>query len=248
MIIRSIGTHKITDKDTSLQSILDRYVTRFKNKSVLAITSKIVAICEGRIVKTDSTDKDTLVAQEAQWYIPREHNTYGFCFTITNNHLIASAGIDESNGNGYFVLWPKNPDDTANRIREYLVKRFKIPYAGVIITDSHTVPFTWGVVGIAIGYSGFKATRNYIGTPDIFGKDLQVTHQSNIDGLAAAADTVMGGAAEQTPLAIIEDISFVEFQNRNPTQKERDAIKITREGDLFWPLMKDAPWKQGKKE
>ena len=171
---------------------------------------------------------------------------YGFCFTITNNKLIASAGIDESNGNNYFVLWPNHPQKTANAVREHLTKRFKRKHIGVIITDSHTVPFVWGVVGVSLAHSGFEATRNYIGTPDIFGRNLHVTHQSNIEGLAASVDLVMGGAAEQTPMALVTEVPFISFQSRNPTKKELDAIKIPRKKDLFWPILKNGPWKKGK--
>jgi len=249
MQIKTIKTHKITAKDDSLETLLDRYVISMEEKSVLVVTSKVVAVCEGRVVKINSDDpnqKDNLVRDNAQHYVPREHNEYGFAVTITHNKLIASAGIDESNGNGYYVLWPQNPQGSANKIREYLVDRFKKKNLGVLITDSHAVPFVWGVIGIALSHSGFEATRNYIGKPDVFGHNLHVTHQSNTEGLAAAADVVMGGAAEQTPLAQITDIPFVKFQDRNPTKKELEAIKITKNADLFWPLMKNAPWQKGK--
>lgn len=246
MKVISIKTHKITKEDKSLTKILDRYIDVFSEKSILAITSKIVAICEGRMVKSEGIDRDDLVKKEADYYIPRKYNPYGFCLSITNNKLIASAGIDESNGNGYFILWPSDPQKTANSIRSYLVKRFKVKYAGVIITDSHIVPFSWGVIGLCLGYSGFKATRNYIGKPDIFGRDLHVTHQSNIEGLAASADVVMGGASEQTPLAMITDADFVDFQSHNPTQIELDEVKISRDEDVYWPLFKNAPWEKGK--
>jgi F420-0:gamma-glutamyl ligase len=71
--------------------------------------------------------------------------------------------------------------------------------------------------------------------------------KSNIaNGLAAAAVTLMGEGSEQTPLAVLEDISFVEFQRRNPTEQEVINLKIEREDDLYWPLLQLAPWKKGK--
>ena len=102
------------------------------------------------------------------------------------------------------------------------------------------------MVGVSLAHSGFEATRNYIGTPDIFGRDLHVTHQSNTEGLAAAVDLVMGGAAEQTPMALVTDVPFIKFQSRNPTKKELEAVKIPREEDLFWPILKNGPWKKGQ--
>ena len=250
MLVRTIKTHKITAKDDSLEKVLDKYIDDIPEQSVLAVTSKIVAICEGQLVKIDesnSLQKDALVAMDSQVFVPRKYNPYGFCVSITHNKLIASAGIDESNGNGYFVLWPEKPQASANKIREYLTTRFGRKEIGVIITDSHVVPFVWGVIGLCLAHSGFEATRNYIGKPDIFGHNLQVTHQSNTEGLAAASDVVMGGASEQTPLALITDIPFVKFQDRNPTQEELSLLKISREEDLFWPLLKNAPWEKGKR-
>jgi putative folate metabolism gamma-glutamate ligase len=246
MIVTPLKTHKITKKDTSILTILDRYLVGFKNKSVLAVTSKIVSISEGRIVPVGKMDKDVLIKRESDYYIERNQNQYGFAFTLTNNLLIATAGIDESNGNGNYVLWPKDPYKSANEIREYLVKRFKIRHAGVIIVDSHTMPFKWGLTGISIAHSGFTALKDLIGTPDIFGRNLHVTKQSIVDGLSASASLVMGEANEQTPLAVITDVPFIIFNNRNLTRKEIADLKISPEEDLYWPLMKHAPWKKGK--
>jgi len=247
MIVTPIKTHKITDKDKSVTKILDRYLKDFPDRSVLGIAAKIVSICEGRFVPVGSVEKDALVEQEAERYIPRSYNKWGFCFSITRRTLIASAGVDESNAFGNYVLWPEDPQKSANQIREYLVKRFKIKYAGVVIVDGHTQPFRWGVMGISIAHSGFSAVKWNAGKPDVFGRPIQVSNQSIVEGLAATASLIMGEAGEQTPLSLITDVPFVEFQARNPTQKELDSISITPEEDLYWPIMMNAPWKKGKK-
>src|SRR5579859_5558853 len=127
MHVTPIKTHKITDKDTDITKVLDQYLTndkrlRIKDKeigvlgenSIIAISSKIVAICEGRIVKPEGVDKDSLAQKEADMYLPRTSNKYGVMVSIKNGMFIASSGIDESNGNGYFVLWPKDPQASAN--------------------------------------------------------------------------------------------------------------------------------------
>ncbi|MEK7092578.1 MAG: hypothetical protein AAB907_03060, partial [Patescibacteria group bacterium] len=69
----------------------------------LVITSKIIAILQGRVVLMRGTDKDALIEQESQFYLPRSDNPYNVSLTITRNTLIASSGIDESNGDGYYV-------------------------------------------------------------------------------------------------------------------------------------------------
>ena len=146
------------------------------NHSILAITSKIVAICENNVIKKeDNIDKDKIAETEADCYLPRGQSKYGYMLTIKNGILLPAAGIDESNGNGYFILWPENPQRSANQILNYLRKRFKNQTIGVVITDSKTTPLRWGTTGVAIAYSGFSPLKDYIGKPDIFGISMKVT-------------------------------------------------------------------------
>lgn len=245
MKVTAIKTHKITRKDTNIFSVLDKYLPTLSEKTVVAVTSKIVSICEGRMVKMGTVDKDELIKQEAQFYLPRESSKYNVSLTINRGILAASAGVDESNGNGYYILWPKDPQKSANKIREYLQKKFKIKYVGIIITDSKTTPLRWGVTGITLAYSGIVPLKNYIGSKDIFGKIMEYTKTSIIDSLASAATVVMGEGKEQTPIAIIEDVPFIKFQSRNPTQKELDSLAISIKDDLYYPLLKNVKWRKG---
>lgn len=247
MKVSTIKTHKITDKNKNIFDILDKYVVDFKDGSVLAVTSKIVAICEGRIVKADTADKHELVEQEADYFLPASSNSYNFYLTIKNNLLVATAGIDESNGNGYYILWPADPQKSANDIREYLLKRFFVENVGVIITDSKTTPQRWGVTGAAIAHSGFSALNDYRNKPDIFGKELKVTQVNVADGLAASAVLAMGEGNEQTPLATITDVPFVDFQKRNPNTEELESLKILINEDLYSPLLTSVQWQKGRK-
>ncbi len=246
MKVTAIKTCKITIRNKNLYKILDRYILTLKEKSILVITSKIIAICEGRLVRIGKIEKDTLIEREANYFLPSEENPYHFSLTIKNNILVASAGIDESNGNGYYILWPKNPQKTANGIRRYLVKRFSLTQVGVIITDSKTTPQHWGVTGIAITHSGFKALNDYRGKSDIFGRKFKATQVSVMDGLAATAVLVMGEGREQTPLAIVEDVPFVRFQQRDPTKKELQELKISLAEDLYAPLLTSVQWREGE--
>jgi len=245
MKVTAIKTHRVTANDRDLIKILDKYLSTLSEKSILAITSKIVSITEGRLVKMDSVDKDTLIKQESQFYLPRGENKYDTSFTITRNMLMATAGIDESNGNGYYILWPKDPQQTVNTVRAYLKKRFKLKNVGVIITDSKTMPLRWGVTGVALAYSGFKPLKDYIGKKDLFGRKFQFEKLSVIDSLAGAASVVMGEGAERTPMAVIDDLPFVEFQDRNPTKKELNELCISVDDDLYGPFLKQVEWKKG---
>ncbi|MFH1894603.1 MAG: coenzyme F420-0:L-glutamate ligase [Patescibacteria group bacterium] len=245
MKIFSIKTHKIRPYEQNLFEILDRYLKFVKEEAVVAITSKIVSICDGRVAKLKETDRKRLIEKEAEYFLPPEKNKYNVTLTIKGNLLIPTAGIDESNGNEHYILWPKDPQETANKVRQHLRKRFLIKKLGVIITDSKTTPLRWGTTGVAISCSGFSPLYDYIGKRDIFGRKFKMQKANIADALAAAAVLVMGEGAEQTPLAIIEDIPFVKFQEKNPSKKELKDFLINMDDDLYGPLLKSVKWKKG---
>ena len=163
--------------------------------------------------------------------------------TMKNNILIPTAGIDESNGKGYYILWPKNPYQSAERIYNLIKEEFKLNNFGLIISDSHCVPLRWGVTGIAMAYYGFYPLRDYRQTKDIFGRFLEITQVNIVDGLSSAAVLMMGEGAEQTPIAIIEDIDFIQFKEFDP-QKENPLL-IDKDEDIYAPLIKGVDWKSG---
>jgi putative folate metabolism gamma-glutamate ligase len=245
MKITSIKTNKIRPHKQTLFEVLDKYLTAVKEQSIVVITSKIVSVCEGRIVKIGKAGKKDLVEKEAEYFLPPEESKYNVTLTIKGNLLMPTAGIDESNAAGYYILWPQNPQKTANEVRRYLRKRFSVKKVGVIITDSKTTPLRWGTTGVAIVYSGFSALNNYIGKKDIFGRKFHIQKANIIDALAASAVLVMGEGAEQTPLAIIEDVPFVRFKEKNPSRKELKDLNINIDDDLYGPLLKSVKWRRG---
>jgi putative folate metabolism gamma-glutamate ligase len=246
MRVRAIHTKKITSRDRDLYAILDRYLPALEERSVLAATSKIVAICQGRMVEIERADKQALIAQEADYYLPPGTSRYDASLTIKGNLLTPMAGIDESNANGYYILWPHAPQQAANEIRAYLRDRFPRREVGVLLTDSRTTPLRWGVTGVALAHSGFLALNDYIGRDDLFGRPLRMTKVHVADGLAAAAVLVMGEGAEQTPLAVIDDLPFVAFQERDPTPEELEQLHIRMEDDLYGPLLAAVEWQKGR--
>lgn len=247
MNISTIKTHKVTENDKNILEIIDKYVDSFEENSILVVTSKIVSITEGRIVPIENANKDELVEKESEYFLPKEENKYGFHLTITQNLLIPAAGIDESNGNGFYILWPERPFETAKKIRDFLTRKFKIKNAGVIITDSKTTPLRWGTTGVGIAYAGFKPLKNYIGKPDLFNREMRVTTSNIMDGLAAGAVSIMGEGVEQTPLAIISEVPNLEFVSSNPTEEEIKNLKIDINTDVYSSILKRAPWKKGRK-
>ena len=245
MKIKAIKTEKIRAREHEIFFILDKYVRRMPEDSVLAVTSKIISLCEGRVIKIGEVDKDELIKREAEFFLPRKLSRYKIIFAIKNGILAPSAGIDESNADGYYVLWPRDPQKTANEIRKYLKKKFRLKKVGVIITDSKTTPLRWGTSGVAIAHSGFAALKDYIGTSDVFGRKLKMTKANIMDALAASAVLVMGEGSEQTPLAIMEDMPFVKFQKRDPSASEIRELRISINDDLYAPMLKSVKWRKG---
>ncbi len=244
MQIKTIKTEKIRPNQTSIEQLLDAYFTTISEDTIIVITSKIVSLCEGNTSIKGDRSKNILAMSEADYYIDPSQNKYDVTLTIKNNQLIPSAGIDESNGDGHVIFWPKNPQVSANTAREYLCKKFPNTHIGVIITDSRTTPLRWGTTGTSIAHSGFSALNDFIGKPDVFGKPLTMTKVNVADALATAAVVVMGESNEQTPLAYITDVPFVEFQDRNPTPTELGSLSIAIEDDIYAPLLTSVEWKK----
>lgn len=246
MIVNAYKTKKILPKD-NLEVILNESLPTLSENSVVIVSAKIVALCEGRVIKNDGTvKKEDLVKKESEFY----HNDKKYfvdnapLLTIKNHIVVPFAGIDESNGNGYFVLWPQDIMNSTKKIWEYLRTKHKLTNLGVILTDSYFLPLRRGAIGVGIGWCGFIPVDNHIGTPDVFGKMLKYTTSSHIDGLSAAAEVVMGEADEQTPLAVITNIPFVNFVDRPPTKEEIAFMKIVKEDDSFAPLLTAVTWKK----
>ncbi len=136
---------------------------------------------------------------------------------------IVNAGIDESNAEGKLVLLPEDCFASAQKLYASVLhasgykQNTRIRKFGVVITDSRIAPLRAGVTGVALGYAGFRGIRDYRGTPDIFGKTLEVTQTNVADSLATAATLVMGEGSEQQPLAIITDapVEFVDAVNQS---------------------------------
>lgn len=248
MKIYSIKTHKITVVDRDILKVIDTYLPTLKENTIIAITSKIIALCEGRVIKVEEADKESLISQEAEYFLPRSSSKYGVSLTITGNQLVATAGIDESNANGYFVLWPEDAQKTANQIRKHLMEKYHLKKLGVIITDSKTTPLRWGVTGTAIAYSGFEPLNDLIGSKDLFGRELKMTKVNVLDGLAVSAVLVMGEGVEQTPLAIITETNFVKFVEADPSPEELDSLKISIDDDIYAPLLTSVNWQTGDKK
>ena len=209
MIIKTIKTRLFRENEDLLAFIM-AHLTAPKNGSVVAVTSKIAALAEGRTAEAGTArQKAKLIRAESEWAIRTKY----VWLTLKDGTLMASAGIDESNADGKLILLPQDSFRTAAFLRKELMARWKLSRLGVVLTDSRTMPLRAGVTGTAVGWAGFKGLKDYRGRRDLFGRKFKFSRVNVADSIAAAAVLAMGEGNERTPLAVIEGAP-VEFTAR----------------------------------
>ena len=136
-----------------------------------------------------------------------------FMLTETRfGHICVNAGIDRSNVPDHdLLLLPKRPAESAERIRAGLAEQGYEDVA-VIVTDTCGRPFRHGQRGVAIGWAGMPASRDWRGEPDRDGRELGVTVQSVVDELAAAANLVTGVGADGVPAVAVREWEFGDLE------------------------------------
>ncbi|WP_254546181.1 coenzyme F420-0:L-glutamate ligase [Halomarina pelagica] len=117
-------------------------------------------------------------------------------------HVTVNAGIDRSNvPEADLLLLPEDPSASAGTLSGAL----GVP---VIVTDTCGRPFRHGQRGVAIGWAGMPASRDWRGETDREGRELDVTVEAVVDELAAAANLVSGEGDGGTPVVVIRDFEF----------------------------------------
>ena len=126
-----------------------------------------------------------------------------FLLTETHfGHVTVNAGIDRSNVPGAdLLLLPADPTASARRLREAL----SVP---VVVTDTCGRPFRHGQRGVAIGWAGMPASRDWRGETDRDGRELGVTVESVVDELAAASNLLAGEGDGGTPAVVVRGFEF----------------------------------------
>lgn len=236
---------EIFHPNDSLFSAIEKSIVSLPERSILAVTSKIVALAENRVVPLESIEKHELVRQEADRYLDPHSSKYDLMLTMKNTTMAVNAGIDESNVDGQYVLWPKDIQESTNATWRWAREHYGVKELGVIQTDSKTFPLRWGIIGTTIAHCGFKALNTKIGTPDLFGRPMKMTQVNVAEAVGVAAVFEMGEANERTPLAVITGIKEITFQDREPTNEELDFLNIEPEDDAYAPILMSAQWQRG---
>lgn len=249
MNIRPIKTKKFLPPKDNLDDLIDVISQNLKEKDIAIITSKVVSICEGRCIPVSEYEtKQELGKVESDLHYTFEFaKDHTVLLTLKNGILIASAGADKSNGNGYYTLWPKDPKASAKKIYKLIKEKTNLKEFGVVITDSHTLPFRRGLMGFSIAYFGFKPLIDDRGKKDLFNYEMHMTQRNIPDTLSAAAVFLMGESGEQTPVAVVSDLPpEIEFTDQEYKPRgEYSSFEIPFDEDIYSVFFKSVKWEKG---
>lgn len=249
MQIFEVRTKLIEPNDDLVDIILDAVHEQnlvIEDRDILAITSKALATVQGRIVRLNSIKPSEKARKLAEKYdmeptyveiVLREadkvyEGVRKALLTLKNNVLIANAGVDHKNApEGCVILWPKNPHESAEKIRSEILKKAG-KHTGVLIVDSRVTPLRMGTTGVAIGIAGFEPIVDCRGAKDLYGKTVLITRHALADDLASAAHLIMREADERVPMVIIRGVLVNLSEKINP-----DSITISAKECLFMKLI-----------
>jgi coenzyme F420-0:L-glutamate ligase/coenzyme F420-1:gamma-L-glutamate ligase len=198
-----------------------------RSGDVFVLAQKIVSKAEGRMVElasvapsaeaialAEKVQKDPrlveLILSESVRVVRSRPNVL-----IVEHRLgfvMANAGIDQSNvaspsGPQQALLLPVDPDGTAAKLKTRLSQQYGVPVA-VIINDSFGRAWRRGTCGVAIGAACLPSLMDLRGSPDLFGRELQVSITGHADEIAAAASLVMGQGAEGQPVVVVRGLTW----------------------------------------
>jgi coenzyme F420-0:L-glutamate ligase/coenzyme F420-1:gamma-L-glutamate ligase len=230
-----------------LATLIDERV-EFEDGDVLCLASTVVSKAEGRKAdlaefpasaraeaiaeRLESVTGETKDPRFAQAVLAESEELVieaPFLLAVTRfGHVTVNAGIDRSNVPGAeLLLLPEDPTASAKRLSEAL----GVP---VVVTDTSGRPFRYGQRGVAIGWAGLPAARDWRGESDRDGRELDVTVQAVVDELAAAANLVAGEGGGGTPAVVVRGWEFGDHAGS-------DELFRTDEDDLVRDALRE--WK-----
>ncbi|MCR3883002.1 coenzyme F420-0:L-glutamate ligase [Methanotrichaceae archaeon M04Ac] len=230
-LVRDLPAFK--EGDDLVGMILERFPLR--DGDVVCIASTVVSKSEGRTRRLEDytpssrsmeiaerLDKDPrfveAVLEESQEVILESP----FLLVATRfGHVGVNAGIDLSNvGGERILLLPEDPKASADRIRRGLQND-----CAVIVTDTSGRPFRCGVAGVAVGWSGIAALRDWRGERDLEGRELEITLEAIADEIAGMANFLMGEAGGGTPVVVVRGLSYPKSGGGIFRPRELDVIR-----------------------
>jgi len=251
------GLPEIRPGDDLAEQIADR--ASLEQGDVLTVASTVVSKAEGRMAHLEEfpvssraqeiadrvseragEDKDPRFAQAVLEESVELLIDDPFMLTETRfGHICVNAGIDRSNVADHdILLLPKRPTKSAERIRAGLKER-GLEDVAVIVTDTCGRPFRHGQRGVALGWAGIPASRDWRGELDRDGRELGVTVEAVVDELAAAANLVTGEGADGVPATVVREWEF-------GTLEGSDELFRRVEDDLIRQALRQWVWNGGE--
>ena len=204
-------------------------LNNIQSGDILVVTQKIISKAENQMIDIDPNDPlshKPLVERESVRILRRRGDL--IISQTKHGFVCANAGIDLSNvERGQAALLPDDSDRSARRLRDGLAGRFQLD-VGIIISDTFGRPWRRGLTDIAIGSAGVLPILDLRGSPDAFGREMQVTEVALVDELASAAELVMGKSSG-IPIAIVRGADMSWFGSGSV----QDQIVRDPQDDLF---------------
>ena len=204
-------------------------LNNIQSGDILVVTQKIISKAENQMIDIDPNDPlshKPLVERESVRILRRRGDL--IISQTKHGFVCANAGIDLSNvKRGQAALLPDDSDRSARRLRDGLAGRFQLD-VGIIISDTFGRPWRRGLTDVAIGSAGVLPILDLRGSPDAFGRDMQVTEVAVVDELASAAELVMGKSSG-IPIAIVRGADTSWFGSGSV----QDQIVRDPQDDLF---------------
>ncbi|WP_135829308.1 coenzyme F420-0:L-glutamate ligase [Halorussus halobius] len=248
------GLPEVRPGDDLAALIDDR--TDLRDDDVVAVASTVVSKAEdrradledfpasprarelaARLAEIADEDKDPRFAQAVLEESTEIIVEAPFLLTATKfGHVGVNAGIDRSNvgdGDADLLLLPERPHESAARIRRNLAAD-----PAVIVTDTSGRPFRHGQRGVALGWAGIPASRDWRGERDRDGHELEVTVEAVVDELAAAANLVTGEGDDGLPVAVVRDWAFGDHDGSEHLYREVEG-DFVRQALRGWEFARD---------
>jgi coenzyme F420-0:L-glutamate ligase / coenzyme F420-1:gamma-L-glutamate ligase len=209
LIVRALGHRELHNGDVIV--VAQKIVSKAEGRSIdlASVTPSAEAVRLAAQVSKDPRLVEVVLSESVRVVRSRPN------LIIVQHRLgfvMANAGVDQSNvapadGVHRVLLLPRDPDASAEALRQKLQQRYGVAL-GVVISDSFGRAWRRGTCGIAIGAAGLPSLIDLRGQPDLFGRTLEVSIIGFADEIAAAASLLQGQAAEAQPVVLVRGLTW----------------------------------------
>lgn len=218
---------------------------QLRDDDVVAVAHKVVSKAEGAVVAlahvspseraralAAALDKDARAVQvvlDESAEVLRAERGVLVCRT-RHGFVCANAGVDASNAPApdTLVVLPRDPDDSARRIRARL-RELTGRAPAVLLSDSFGRPWRHGQLDVAVGLAGMQPLDDWRGRNDATGLRLQATWLADADAAAASAELARAKDSRE-PVVILSGLERYLTPQDGPGAA---ALLRAAEEDLF---------------